>query len=855
SEFNTLLTELPPHLGQWQINDLKEDDQAKQITYLSNKTGWDGRITAMVASAHKLGNSLKIDPSHIYALLRSGIPATEDEIKSVSLEKAEAAIKSAIAQNIVPANTNPQETIKMLGSLSTEFVLKSKPMSAVSSLDDVLSLRLNPDQKNLFAQAQKQVAGDGAQLWSNLTQRGFSADLITQLQTDGKMNYLTGQNAPLVKRMYEKFNVKAADDLATGGLYKSEEWKSIIGNDVPEGLSSDEYAMHLANQVKLSFPTAVASEMIKRKEVDLGANAPVEEVSGFFTVNKEKNIIGRQPVKTWEGFDKLSTAGKASAKLMERLYQITPSDEAMSALSKTGLTSAYQVTRYTKSEFMASYAKAFPTDRAAELTYTKASEVYSASIGIATGYLTSRTTANVYSITGKLARAQNATIAYPTLEELLGNMDYCACDHCKSVLSPAAYMVELLQFLDLDGVAHTKSNPIDELLARRPDIQHIQLSCENTNMALPYLDLVNEILEHYILNGNLNTLKGHDITEEVTQTELLAEPKFVKTAAYDELKTKVFPYNLPFHQSLETLRRLFKVWDLSLEQMLSAFSSALQSRKETLAFSDEEYKTVTEVAFKQLPEYFGEPAANTIAQLNTAIATGKIFSRRVGISYEELVKLLKTNFINPGYSVVPLFEKLKLSLVDANRFFTGAITGAQLDALISDDAVAADYGGNIQQWLTDNSEAILGLITLTDIGEEEGECSFAAVELRYALPVLSSNRLTEISYHKFHRFLRLKLKTGWSIETLDSIIKALLPVPSEQLTLANIDEVFIQLFDRIANFKKIADHLSYSEKKFPELLLIINSSNASALRQEQAAKLVKLSQPELTELIAFSSID
>ncbi|RYF98411.1 MAG: carboxypeptidase regulatory-like domain-containing protein, partial [Chitinophagaceae bacterium] len=99
SEFNTLLTELRPHLGQLQINDLKEDDQAKQITYLSNKTGWDGRITAMVASAHKLGNSLRVDPSHVYALLRSGIPATEDEIKSVSLEKAEAAIKYAIAQN------------------------------------------------------------------------------------------------------------------------------------------------------------------------------------------------------------------------------------------------------------------------------------------------------------------------------------------------------------------------------------------------------------------------------------------------------------------------------------------------------------------------------------------------------------------------------------------------------------------------------------------------------------------------------------------------------------------------------------------------------------------------------------
>ncbi len=67
-------------------------------------------------------------------------------------------------------------------------------------------------------------------------------------------------------------------------------------------------------------------------------------------------------------------------------------------------------------------------------------------------------------------------------------------------------------------------------------------------------------------------LKGHDITEEITQSELLAEPQFVNKTAYEELRTKAFPYNLPFHQPLETLRRLFGAWDLKLENMLSFFN-------------------------------------------------------------------------------------------------------------------------------------------------------------------------------------------------------------------------------------------------------------------------------------------
>ena len=35
----------------------------------------------------------------------------------------------------------------------------------------------------------------------------------------------------------------------------------------------------------------------------------------------------------------------------------------------------------------------------------------------------------------------------------------------------------------------------DVLLERRPDLGDIELSCENTTTPLPYIDLVNEILE------------------------------------------------------------------------------------------------------------------------------------------------------------------------------------------------------------------------------------------------------------------------------------------------------------------------------------------------------------------------
>jgi hypothetical protein len=854
-EFDRILNDVRPHLTDIKLSELKEDKENRHITYMANKTGWDSRITAMLAGAHQLGETLKIDPSHVYALLRAGVPANEDAVKSLSTADAKETISNAVKKNIIPDNGNTAETIRVLENLAAGHLLSSKPSYSVSSMGDMLDLRLNADQKNIFAQTQKQAGNDPAKLWSALAERGFTSDTISRLQLDGKLGYLTGRNAPLMKKIYDKFDLKSDAELAGKGLYKSSVWKEILGNDIPEGLTADEYAAHLAGQVKMSYPTAVAAEMIRNNEVQTGANGSAQELVNFLYANESKKNIGFQPVKTWDGFEQLSAEAKSSAKILERIYQITPSDESMAALSKTGLYSAYQVAKYTKQEFIAKHGEAFPTLQQAEMTYNKANEVYSAALNIATTYLTSQSLPNVYSITGKQAKDPPEIVASPTLEELLGNLDYCDCEHCKSVLSPAAYLVELLQFIDLEDVPHAKSNPVDVLRSRRPDIEHIQLSCENTNMAQPYIDLVNEILEYYLVNGNLIDLKGHDVAEGATQAELLAEPQFVNKVAYDELKTKVFPYNLPFHQPLETLRLLFRMWEVTLENMLAVFSDPLSSRKEALGFNNDEYKTLTDLTFKKLPEYFGEPENNTIDQLNATIANGKAFCRRVGITYEDLAALMKTNFINPGAGLVPLFQKLDISLEDLSKFYAGTITDTQLDAMIPAGIDPDDYAGDVKQWLRDNGQLIMGLITLTDIGPEIVECNFAEVELRFALPDNTNNRLTPLAYHKFHRFLRLLRKTGWGIETLDQIVKVLLPVPATAITDANIDNTFVQLFDRIANFKKTADLLSWSEKKYPDLLLVPDTANTTELRQVQLAKILKISLPEMTELSAFTGID
>lgn len=88
---------------------------------------------------------------------------------------------------------------------------------------------------------------------------------------------------------------------------------------------------------------------------------------------------------------------------------------------------------------------------------------------------------------------------------LFGSQDYCQCEHCQSILSPAAYFVDLMRFVEekvLENPAYnftgTRRNHPLNLKVRRPDLWTLELTCKNTNEVIPYLDIINEILENYI---------------------------------------------------------------------------------------------------------------------------------------------------------------------------------------------------------------------------------------------------------------------------------------------------------------------------------------------------------------------
>ncbi|MGL6344722.1 MAG: neuraminidase-like domain-containing protein, partial [Waterburya sp.] len=227
------------------------------------------------------------------------------------------------------------------------------------------------------------------------------------------------------------------------------------------------------------------------------------------------------------------------------------------------------------------------------------------------------------------------------------------------------------------------------------------------------------------------------------------------------------------------------------------------------------------------------------------ISNAKVLSRRVNISYEEVIEITRTKFINPHRDLIPKLEKLWIDFKAIKDFHDGTLTETEFDTLRAKDSELnlIQYGGDVKKWLQDNYDKIMGLILLSDPTGSEDICSFDKFEFRYALPDFTQNRLKSIEFWKLLRFIRLWKKLGWSIEYTDKAISALYPSPqvptegdSEETIKSKLDTGFKELILRLAHLKTVIAQLNLNPKQELLKLLVVwsnidTSGNKSLYRQ------------------------
>jgi peptidoglycan hydrolase-like protein with peptidoglycan-binding domain len=906
-EFQRLSADLIQQVGDLKkLADAQEHDERQDLTLLHQATGWDARAIALTTTAVKLGTESGIPQDALYALFRAGLPTDKQQLAWVSSQAVEKALGKAKEAGIVSLDDQQIAAAKAAhGSFARPVRLATKAPGALSSIGDMFAKMELGDDKNKFVDLYFEHRGTARELWEKARTANISEASISKLKFQGKLAYLTLNNADLAVSLQQEIgSLDNLSKLVEADLYQADAWKTRVnqmaGNDealtklIPPAYLSDKtdakenlndrldaYSEDLARKVRLSYPTQVVRRMIEngpeKGGLSLGKNHEAIKTPVHTFLKNAEGLgfeLGQTPAdafikqnqdKLFQGIaeDQIVDTTK-NVKTLQRLYQTSPSDQALKVLFNEGFKSAQDIVAFPYETFQDRYGHLFPSREEARVVYRKAEQV-------------SVVTYNFFTIAKQLdsappvaaisppahvrENAKNELIKhYPTMESLFGSLDFCECEHCRSVLSPAAYFVDLLQFLDpgdlvwsnflddwikkhngkaYDGPGYQYKKPYEALIERRPDLPHLQLTCENTHTALPYIDVVNEILEYFVAKDKLTEEAAHD-TGDASTAELLAEPQNIIPKAYETLNAARYPLTLPFDLWLETVRQFFDHFETPLWQVLETFRpsdelfapaadpisySRADIFSEYLGLSPAEYGIFTDP--NPLARWFELYGYTSEADALVALKSAKTLSRRLGVRYKELTNIIQTSFVNPELYNLSIVWTLQLGVGNVVRYFKDKdkpeyaeekkAFEARLEALLQETSSEPKLD-DILAKLNELKARFQQALVLRDTS---ALCNFDETYLEYADPADPSKPYADaLVFLKINLFVRLWKKLGWTMEETDRAVQTFLPKNSLPLTGTNIGAALKTTLVYLAHLKNLDERVKVGKNGRLKLLTL-----------------------------------
>ncbi|HEY0724376.1 MAG TPA: hypothetical protein VGD41_10385, partial [Pyrinomonadaceae bacterium] len=537
-------TPLPP----WELN---SDD----VNFISEETGLDGEqirlwalsfaaVRDVVLRGQPVGSitrgdfrsSVRPDPLSFaglsnfaipYGLFRMGLPTDLDALLSRPNSNLIAELKKSITANFVPHDLAQRldELEGIIDQLRAAQALIPAREDQTASLGDLLGT-LPPDEalsgndKLTFARLRNEH-GDTDDLWKHAEASGLSKS-IPALKRTLVLDKMTVGHLSLVQALQTKSDVKQPESVEFLTALEPKDWIELVfehGVPPARGLDRDRYIEHLQVEVEDKFPTQVLGQQLK-KRLNENQSLFAERVLSFLSANPDFDF------KTQHVEPFLREKGDADDELREallkvqRIHALTANAAVTVDLLDAGFSSASQIVSEGKTNFALRMANKLSPERIDQIYSVAGNVAFTVvALGVAFGQpATFGSAVNV--IPAKPINVEKLN-DYPSLRTLFGDLDYCECRHCRSVLGPAAYLTDLMHFLQRSSLTPNPSGDLSPanlgnvdprlefeavltgtvlgaLLKRRPDLAQLDLSCENTNTEIPYIDLVLEILENAV---------------------------------------------------------------------------------------------------------------------------------------------------------------------------------------------------------------------------------------------------------------------------------------------------------------------------------------------------------------------
>jgi hypothetical protein len=664
SEWETIEDTLTPLLEGLSVLELREDDQFQDVSFLAGETGMsENNISTWAVCYHLNEKTVRektpLAASIFYAFLRQGQPALaydtlmQDiqnpersevlkdkvirELSAIAPKLQRQLLEKAWADNLSPApmRADLDSILKTLNQIMLNYAADSTFGAGKGTISQLLSLTPGSvKEPEKFVATLNGNTGSMQDLWKKLEDdKIVEKDALRDVKLNFELGALTRNHIPLVAKLNSEFkngkftakrDLAKLDRPAWVELFKSQ-YKDgqLVG--VPDNIDGDTqdetfetYAAILEQRFERSYPTT--SFMAK---LDRTADSPIaskSDVVQFLDKNPYFHLdrfhidqYVKENAGAFEGIqDKAAVMGQL--KSIQRVFKLKPTFQAVDALLTRNIHSAQQIYFMGKEQFVTALKDTGLNQIESKKMYQKATNAYAMALTLFGNY--NRTINGVLPAAapslGISLEQEKLIETLPNLQTLFGSLDFCECTHCRSVYGPAAHFVDIMRFLserNTNGTGiNVGKNLKDVLLNRRPDLGEMELSCENTNTPLPYIDLINEILEEvvaiqqpieidasyetFLVAGTIQSdlihilhvqkipiandadvysldsrnqwairdkehaykiIKSGTVLQilptkqtHLTAAELSANSEYTNPAAYDKLASEIFPFNLPF---------------------------------------------------------------------------------------------------------------------------------------------------------------------------------------------------------------------------------------------------------------------------------------------------------------------
>ena len=548
--FEKLGQALAPLLGKLSVADLEEDTRHQDVSFLSGETGLERTVVARFVVAHKLAQR-GLPPEFWFVLLGgSGFQLTEgqslkdqaaaflDSLSSLDSFAVRKAFVRGFNLKEIPAKFQKKVAgwvdafAKFLASRSLKRTVK--PTFVKSALEDA-RIKGAKNQEKFARLFNKHKALTPELLRALERDKSFKRAEISDLQTSFQLQELTEADFSVVKMIKKEFGIRQPAKIRTLAKKSEEEWVKLVKKKhaaeninlpievgtiagrlkLPE---AEVYGKMLERRFREAFPTTAFAGGLERALQNGGARGlrHAEALGKFLDAHENFEFLNTPVDDFFEksirrGFKALAKdeSFRLEVKAVQRVFKLRPTFKATDTLLADDLHCAQKIYRLGETEFVRRYAdRAGFTRATAREAWSRSADTYAAALTIV---------ADLKALDGEslpeVLKNNNAALStFPNWNNLFTAGDLCECEHCRSVLSPAAYFADLLMFLRDRESTKPKSgggfySVKDILFNRRPDLGYLELNCDNALTPFPYIDTVCEVLEDAVDDTDENDLE------------------------------------------------------------------------------------------------------------------------------------------------------------------------------------------------------------------------------------------------------------------------------------------------------------------------------------------------------------